>query len=104
MFPQQRLTQGFSTRGPPMFCAARVHFFYTVCPCVMEILPDIKNMSCISSISDSNYRCEKVFGLINYVKSRTKTRLSNEHLDRCMQIATTEIKRDIERLLKQNQC
>jgi hypothetical protein len=48
--------------------------------------------------------CEQMSSLMKNVKSRTRTRLTDEHLEGCMRIATTEIKRDIERLLKHEQC
>jgi hypothetical protein len=44
---------------------------------------------------------KKLFSLVE-VKLRTMTRLTEKHLERCMCVATTEIKTDIERLLKQN--
>jgi hypothetical protein len=38
------------------------------------------------------------------IKSETRTRLTDEHLEGCVRIVTTEIKPDIEGLLKQKQC
>jgi hypothetical protein len=58
----------------------------------------------MSSVFGSNWRCEQLSSLMKNVKSRTRTRLADEHLEGCMRIATTEIKPDIERLLKQKQC
>jgi hypothetical protein len=58
----------------------------------------------MSSVSGSKYRCEQLFRLMKNVRSRTKTRLTDEHLGGCMRIATTEIKPDFERLLKLKQC
>jgi hypothetical protein len=55
----------------------------------------------MSSVFGSNCRCEQLFSLMENVKSRAKTRFTDEHLDGCVRIATTEIKPDIERLLKQ---
>jgi hypothetical protein len=52
------------------------------------------------SVFGSNYRCEHVFSLMKNVNSRTATRLTNEHFERCMQIATADVKPDI---LKQKQ-
>jgi hypothetical protein len=50
----------------------------------------------------SNYRCVQLFSLMN-IKSESGMCLTDEYLERCMQIAATEIKPDIERLLKQKQ-
>jgi hypothetical protein len=58
----------------------------------------------MSSVFVSNYRCEQLFSLMNNVKSRTRTRLTDEHLEGCMRIAMTQIKPDTDRLIKQKQC
>jgi hypothetical protein len=50
----------------------------------------------------SVFRSEQVFSFIKNVKSRTEIHVIDEHLERCARIAT-EIKPDIERLLKQKQ-
>jgi hypothetical protein len=57
----------------------------------------------MSSVSGSNYRCEQLFSLMKNVKSRSRTRLTDEHLEGRMLIAT-EINHDKEKLLKQEQC
>jgi hypothetical protein len=54
-------------------------------------------------VISSDYRCDQLFNLIKNVKSRTRTRLTDDHLHGYMRIAT-EIKRDSERLLKQKHC
>jgi hypothetical protein len=48
-----------------------------------------------------NYSCEQLFSLMKNVRSRTRTRLTDKHLDGCMRIATREIETILERLLKQ---
>jgi hypothetical protein len=58
----------------------------------------------MSSVFDSKHLCEQLFSLMKNVKSRTRTRLTEEYLEGCMRIATSEIEYDIERLLKQKQC
>jgi hypothetical protein len=45
-----------------------------------------------------NYRCEQLYCLMKNGKSRTRTRLTDEHLEGCMRIATTEIRHYIEGL------
>jgi hypothetical protein len=55
------------------------------------------------SVFGSNYRCEQLFNLMNNVKSRTRARLTDGHLEGCMRI-TPEIKHGIEKVMKQKQC
>jgi hypothetical protein len=55
------------------------------------------------SVFGSTYRCEELFSLIKNVQLRTRTRLTDEHLEGCVRIAATEIKPDTEMLLKQKQ-
>jgi hypothetical protein len=50
------------------------------------------------SVSSSAFRCKKLFSLV-----KKKLGTADEHLEGCKRIATTEIKPDIERLLKQKQ-
>jgi hypothetical protein len=52
-----------------------------------------KHVLLMSSVFGSSYRCEQLFSIMKNVRSRTRTRLTDEHLDGCMRIATTEIKR-----------
>jgi hypothetical protein len=58
----------------------------------------------MSSAFGSSYRCEQLYSLMKNVKSRIRTRLTDEHLEGRMRIATTEIKHDTGKLLKQKQC
>jgi hypothetical protein len=57
----------------------------------------------MTSVFGSKYRSEKVFNLLKNVKLRIRTRLTDEHLEGCMRIATTEIKPNIKKLLTQKQ-
>jgi hypothetical protein len=50
------------------------------------------------------HRCEQLLSFMKNVKSRTRTRLTEEHLEGCMRIATTEIKHDTVGVLNQKQC
>lgn len=52
------------------------------------------------SVSGSTCRCEQLLSLLNNVKSRARSRLSEKY----MTIAVAEIKLDTERLLKREQC
>jgi hypothetical protein len=55
----------------------------------------------LARLFGSNYRFEQLFNLMKNAKSRTKMCLTDELLEGCMRIATTDIKRDTERLFKQ---
>jgi hypothetical protein len=57
----------------------------------------------MSSVFGNTYLCEQIFSLIKKVISRTKLRLTDEHVEERTQMATGKIKPDIERLLKQKQ-
>jgi hypothetical protein len=63
-----------------------------------------KHVLLMSSVFGSDYRCEQLFSWMQNVKSRSRTRLTDEHLEGCTRMATTGIITDAERLLKQNQC
>jgi hypothetical protein len=56
------------------------------------------------SVFGSKYRCEQLLNLMKNVKSRTRTRLTDECVEGYVWIAATEIKSDIERFIKQMQC
>jgi hypothetical protein len=42
----------------------------------------------MSSVFSSNYRCEQLFSLMKSVRSRTRTRLTDEHLEAAMMYQT----------------
>jgi hypothetical protein len=54
-------------------------------------------------VSGTTCLCEQLYTLMKNVKSRTRMCLTDKHLEGCIQIATKEIKPDIEKLLKQKQ-
>jgi hypothetical protein len=60
-----------------------------------------KHIFLISLVLGSKYRCKQLLSLLANVKSRTRTPLTDEHLQGCMQITTREIKLDTGRRLKQ---
>jgi hypothetical protein len=62
----------------------------------------IKRVLVMSSATGGNCRCEQLFSSVRNVKSRIRSQLTEENLDRCMLIAI-ESTPDIERLLKQKQ-
>jgi hypothetical protein len=70
-------------------------FVYTYCVTAYDEiwLSDIRNqVSLLSSVF--TYRCEQLFtaGIMNNVKSRTRTHLIDEHLEGYMRIVTAKIK------------
>jgi hypothetical protein len=77
----------YAAHGCVLF--GRRTFSLTLCsPAWQRQSPDVwKHDLLMSSVFGSNYRCEQLTG-----KSRTRTRLNDEHLEGCLPIATTEIK------------
>jgi hypothetical protein len=63
-----------------------------------KLIPFIRNLE-TSSVFCNTYRCEQLSAqaLIKNVRSRTMMRLTDEHLEGCMQISTRWIKPDTER-------
>jgi hypothetical protein len=55
----------------------------------------------MSSVCDNNYRCEQLFSM-KVVESRTRIHLTDDHLEECMRIVTTEIKLDIDNYSSKN--
>jgi hypothetical protein len=54
-----------------------------------------------NTVSPNNYSCEQLLSFMKNVKSRTKSHLTDEHLEGRMQIAITEIKHDTVGVLNQ---
>ena len=52
------------------------------------------------SMFSSTYICESTFSVMKRLKSSTRNRLGDETLDACLQLSTTNIDVDIERLLQ----
>lgn len=70
-----------------------------------EKYPQIrKHALFMSSIFGSTYVCEQLFSQMKNVKSKIRTRLTDQHLEDTLRIATTGILPDIEALVKQKQC
>ena len=73
--------------------------FYKLLP--REEYPQIlKQARNYISIFGSTYLCEQLFSRMKHVKSKTKSRLTNEHLQLSLRVATSEILPDIENLVK----
>jgi hypothetical protein len=58
----------------------------------------------ISCLFGSTFICEHAFSLMKTIKSKSRTRLTDSHLESTLKIATTNIKIDIEQLSKEKQC
>jgi hypothetical protein len=55
----------------------------------------------MSSVSGNNFRCGQLYGLMKNVKQELERALLN--MQRCTRAVKTDVKPDIQRLLKQNQ-
>jgi hypothetical protein len=85
-------------------CNSHKRLFVILCHCVKK-LPDIKKHALLMSpLFGSIHHCEQVFTVMKSVESRATTHHTDEHLEESMRIVTTEIKPEIERLLRQKQC
>lgn len=56
------------------------------------------------SLFGSTYTCEQLFSRMKNMKSKMRTRLTDEHLENSLRIATSNIKTDIDKLVKNKQC
>lgn len=56
------------------------------------------------SLFGSTYVCEQLFSRIKHVKSKNRTRITDSHLENSLRIATSKIRPDIEKLVKNKQC
>ncbi|XP_023227897.1 general transcription factor II-I repeat domain-containing protein 2A-like [Centruroides sculpturatus] len=58
----------------------------------------------MSSLFGSTYICEQLFSRMKHTKCKIRTKISDEHLEGCLRIATTSIEPDIDALVAQQQC
>ncbi|XP_059048227.1 general transcription factor II-I repeat domain-containing protein 2B-like [Achroia grisella] len=56
------------------------------------------------SLFGSTYTCEQLFSRMKNVKSKMWTRITDVHLENSLRIATSNIKPDIDKLVKNKQC
>ena len=54
-----------------------------------------------SSVFGSTYICEQFFSKMNITKSRYRSRLTDENLSMQLRVATSSVRPDIKRLVKQ---
>lgn len=57
-----------------------------------------------ATLFGSTYLCEQSFSLMKQIKSRGRSRLTDEHLEGNLRIAVSNIEPDIDRLVKNRQC
>ena len=63
----------------------------------------VKHAKEVAVLFVSTYVCEQLFSKMKYVKSKFRTRLSENHLDSVLRLATYNLKPDIEALSKVGQ-
>ena len=54
------------------------------------------------SLFGSTYNCEQLFSKMKHVKTEQRNRLTDEHLNNSLRIASSNIKADIDHLCKKN--
>ena len=55
----------------------------------------------MSSLFGSTYICEQLFSGVKHIKSKIRTKISDEHLENSLTIATTSIEPDIHAVVSQ---
>lgn len=63
----------------------------------------IKHAKIIASLFGSTYVCEQLFSKMNFVKCKTRTQLTDGHLDDALRLARTSLQPDVGRLVAQQQ-
>lgn len=63
--------------------------------------PNIRlNALKMMSLFGSTYVCEQLFSKMNFVKNKTRSRLTNVHLENSLKVSTSKIRPDIDKLVK----
>ena len=57
----------------------------------------------LTALFGSTYMCEQLFSKMNFAKSKTRTQLSDKHLDGTLRLASTQLQPDINRLVQRRQ-
>ena len=58
----------------------------------------------MSSLFGHTYICKQLFSRIKHIKSKIRTKISDEHLENLLRTATTSMKPDTDVLVSQIQC
>uniref|UniRef100_A0A2S2NPE9 SCAN domain-containing protein 3 n=1 Tax=Schizaphis graminum TaxID=13262 RepID=A0A2S2NPE9_SCHGA len=56
------------------------------------------------SLFGSTYTCEHIFSRMKIVKSKTRARLTDSHLESSLRIASSQIQPNINKLVSEKQC
>lgn len=71
----------------------------------MEIYPNFRNNALrMMSLFSSTYTCEHIFSRMKIVKSKTRARLTDIHLENSLKITSSQIKSNIGKLVSEKQC
>ena len=71
----------------------------------MEKYANIKRAALkVLSIFGSTYVCESVFSILNHVKSRQRSVLTDTHVKELLRVATMEYKPDLKEIDKEKEC
>uniref|UniRef100_A0A0L8I0Q3 HAT C-terminal dimerisation domain-containing protein n=1 Tax=Octopus bimaculoides TaxID=37653 RepID=A0A0L8I0Q3_OCTBM len=62
------------------------------------IFPSGKYTSLVASLFGSTYQCEQLFSKLKQTKNNLRTRLTDNHLDNILLLASTSLKPNIEKL------
>ena len=77
--------------------------FYKVLP--ENAFPELRKFAQkLLSLFGSTYICEQTFSLMKLTKSKSRTRLTDDHLEACLRLATTSLYPDIAKLVANHQC
>lgn len=67
--------------------------------------PNLRNHALkMMSLFGSTYLCEQLFSQMNYVKNKNRSRLTDIHLNNVLKVSISNIKPDVEKLVKNMQC
>lgn len=56
------------------------------------------------SLFGSTYICEQLFSRMKNLKSKLRNRIADTHLENSLQIATSDIKANVDKIVKEKQC
>ena len=68
-----------------------------------QFLALIKHAKIVASLFGNTYVCEQMFSKMNFVKCKTRTQLTDGHLDDALRLAGTSLQPDVGRLVAQQQ-
>ncbi|CAI6351667.1 unnamed protein product [Macrosiphum euphorbiae] len=70
-----------------------------------ETYPNLRNNALrMMSLFGSTYTCEHIFSRMKIVKSKTRARLTDIHLENSLRIASSQIQPNIKKLVREKHC